>query len=235
MHHECRYGQPHLLQAALMMLQVRPGAAWLQNGSGELPLHTACQHGRIGLVAPLLAAAPAAATMHDARGWLPLHWAADKGHLGAVLQLLAAAPHTATAATRGAMPGVTPVQLAVNSGHPEVVAALLGACPTADAISALGAAGEAALPVLVNAIAAGPALTLRQWGLVPSPCPGLGRALPAALKHSHAQAAQVVSRLPEEDRQRLPAAALCLARLQRTLGLSLPKPAMERVLEACLG
>lgn len=60
------------------------------------------------------------------------------------------------------------------------------------------------------------------WAQVPAPCAGLERALPAALAHSEAQAAQLVARLPEEAKQRLRTAALALARQQRRWRVALP-------------
>jgi hypothetical protein len=65
---------------------------------------------------------------------------------------------------------------------------------------------------------------------VPLPCPGLGRALPAALAHSEAQARRLVQRLPSADAERLQVAALALARAQRRLHLSLPLAIVWRLL-----
>ena len=45
-----------------------------------------------------------------------------------------------------------------------------------------------------------------------SPCPGIERALPAALACSPGQAAQVAQRLPPATKARLRTAALCLGR-----------------------
>lgn len=53
-------------------------------------------------------------------------------------------------------------------------------------------------------------LAAHGWALVPTPCPGLGPALPTALQCACEQAAQVVQRLPAADRARLRLAALCL-------------------------
>ena len=56
------------------------------------------------------------------------------------------------------------------------------------------------------------------WKLLPAPgppCPGLGRALPAALACSDDQARQVVRRLPPAEAQRLRTFALCVARVQQ--------------------
>ena len=53
-------------------------------------------------------------------------------------------------------------------------------------------------------------LTVADWALVPLPCPGIERALPAALACGPDQAAQVVQRLPPAVAARLRISALCL-------------------------
>ena len=73
----------------------------------------------------------------------------------------------------------------------------------------------AALPLFAVFVIMRPPLTEEEWALLPAPCPGLGRALPAALAHSPAQARQVVQRLPAEDVARLRTAALALQRAQK--------------------
>lgn len=75
-----------------------------------------------------------------------------------------------------------------------------------------------------------------EWEAVPSPCGGLGRALPAALDHSAGQAEQLLSRmlLPRAEKARLRTLALCLAREQRRLRVILPSLAVQRVLALCL-
>ena len=50
------------------------------------------------------------------------------------------------------------------------------------------------------------------WALAPAPCPGIGRALPAALACSPDQTAQMVQGLPRADRAHLRAGAVCLSR-----------------------
>eukprot|EP00887_Chlorella_sp_A99_P004700 scaffold4.g4700.t1 len=59
------------------------------------------------------------------------------------------------------------------------------------------------------------ALPAELWELVPTPCRGLGRALPAVLACSCAEARLLVQHLPKKEaaRGRLRAAALCLRRL----------------------
>ena len=71
-----------------------------------------------------------------------------------------------------------------------------------------------------------------------SPCPGLGRALPAAHACSAKQARQVVRRLPLDEAQRLRTFALCVARLQRLAAqqheplwpMELPRDVVSRIL-----
>lgn len=64
---------------------------------------------------------------------------------------------------------------------------------------------------------------------MPSPCPALCRALPAALQHSAEQARQLVRRLPAADAERLRVAALALAREQCRLRVQLPGSVVGRI------
>lgn len=56
--------------------------------------------------------------------------------------------------------------------------------------------------------------------------------MPAVLACSTAEAVQLVARLPAEQRGRLRALALCLARTQRRVRLELPKGVGRRFLVA---
>jgi hypothetical protein len=69
-----------------------------------------------------------------------------------------------------------------------------------------------------------------EWQLVPTPCPGLGQALPAALACSPAQAGSLVQHVPTADAERLRVAALALARAQECSRLNLPSPLVWRML-----
>lgn len=71
---------------------------------------------------------------------------------------------------------------------------------------------------------------------MPTPCLGLGAALPAVLERSAAEAGLLVVHLPPADGQRLCVAALSLHRLQGALELSAPVPAalIGRMLGLCL-
>jgi hypothetical protein len=56
-----------------------------------------------------------------------------------------------------------------------------------------------ALPLFADSVIARLPLAADEWALVPTPCPGLGRALPAALAHSAIQASTLVQHLPAAD------------------------------------
>ena len=158
----------------------------------------------------LLQAAPAAAMVAPAVGWLPLHCAANRGHAAVVRLLVQAGPAAATATT---LDGQTPLQLALLNGHMAAARALLGAGPASSVLTALAAAGDPALPLFPDFLLTDGRLPLAapDWALVPSPCPGLGRVLPAVLDCSPDQAAHLLQRLPAAERARLRTAALCRA------------------------
>ena len=73
-------------------------------------------------------------------------------------------------------------------------------------------------------------LTAAQWEQVPTPCPSLGTALPAALQRSQAEAAALVARLPAGGSARLRTFALALRRSQRRLNVYLPAELADRIL-----
>eukprot|EP00887_Chlorella_sp_A99_P000709 scaffold5.g709.t1 len=75
-------------------------------------------------------------------------------------------------------------------------------------------------------------LSPADWAALPTPCPGLGRALLAMLARSAAEAALLVMHLPDAARGHLRALALNLARLQRRLRLELPEGVVRRILAA---
>ena len=191
-----------------LLLEVAPQAAMAADDSGFLPLHWAALNGREAVVSLLLEAAQAAAMAADSGGWLPLHCAAFNGHAAVVRLLLEAAPQAATATAMGR----TPLQLALDEGHTSTAFVLLGTGPAAAVLAALAAAGAPALALFPDFLLALGRLPLpaADWVLVPSPCPGIERALPAALACSAHQAAQVVRRLQPAEAARLRLAALCL-------------------------
>lgn len=207
-----------------------PGRAAAANKLGHTPLHLAASRGHTECMRLLLAAAPQAALAPDSQcGWLPLHWAVWGGHLPAAQLLLAAAPSAAAARDRLQR---SPLHLAIalHRRQPGVARALLAAGPAHAVLTSLLAAGREALPLFADLVMLHPALKPSEWRRLPTPCPGLGRALPAVLQHSRAQAARLVAHLPEEDRLRLRTAALCLARVQRRRRVYLPSHIVEHLL-----
>ena len=90
--------------------------------------------------------------------------------------------------------------------------------------------GQAALPLHTDFVAARLPLSPEVWALLPPACPGLGRALPAALAHSASQASSLVQHLPPADVERLRTFALCLARAQQRGNFSLPVPILASLL-----
>ena len=98
--------------------------------------------------------------------------------------------------------------------HAAAAGALLRAGPAAAVLATLAANGDLALPLFTDFLLApgGLPLSAADWALVPTPCPGIGRALPAALACSPDQAAQVVRRLPPADVASLRSGAVCLSR-----------------------
>ena len=141
---------------------------------------------------------------------LPLHIAAYSSHETVVRLLVEAAPQAAAAIR----PGGAPLQLACRQGHTFTAHALLGAGPAAAVLAALAAAGAVGLSLFPDSLLAPGRLPLAaaDWVLVPSPCPGIERALPTALAYGPEQAAQVVQRLPPAKAASLCTAALCLGR-----------------------
>lgn len=218
-----------------VLLRVAPQAA-LVPFREWLPLHTAAIRGKDALVELLLEAAPSAALVpSSADGRLPLHLAAAGGHRRSVELLLATVP--AAAAVREEY-GHTPLQLALLIAEPRPACAAAARClaaagPAEEALECLldsEAPDDVVMPLFADCMLAHLPLTAQAWGLVPQGCPGLGRALPAALELSTAQAEQVVRRMLPGDALRLRTFALCLARLQRRARLWLPPPLTGRIL-----
>ena len=176
-----------------------------------MPLHAAADVGHAVVVRLLLEAAPEAATAADAEDWLPLHFAAAADHAAVVRLLLQTAPQAATATADG----MTPLDLALSESCMRAARALLGAGPAPAVLASLAAAGQAARPLFADFLRAPGRLPLAadDWALVPSPCRGIKRALPATLASSPAEAAQVVQRLRVGETARLHTAALCLGRM----------------------
>ena len=230
------------------LLAANPGLAADTDSYGRTPLGRAAAAGKADAVRLLLGAAPAAALTADAEGRLPLHVAACWGRANAVRLLLEAAPTVATRRTTD-LDGRLPLEMALSllaysmwvhaQAHAqarflETARLLLPATPPEDALSALGNAGQVALPLYAD-LAACAALSPGQWQRMPSRCSALAAALPAVLARSAAEAALLVRRLPAEVRQRLCVAALCLGRAQKELQIDLPAALVGQVLALAAG
>jgi hypothetical protein len=163
----------------------------------------------------------------DADGRTPLHHAAMWGAAPCVDLLLAAAPEAA-AVHDGPFSSELPLEIAIRRHTWGATRSLLSAGPAAMVLRVLSlpdfCGGEALHPLFTDFVMVRLPLSESDWALVPSPCRGLGRALPAALAHSSAQACSRVQHLPPADAERLRTAALCLARVQRCQKVQLPTP-----------
>lgn len=226
------------------LLQLAPGSPGWHTSRGHLPLHVACRHGNLEAARLLLQAAPQTATaVDDDLGWSPLHHAVGSGDAAIAALLFQAAPEMAL----------------VDSGYPELalhialtsngsqygwrenpgaarllrLASGLSPSQLCDVLSAPGTS-PTARRLLYADLAAGCALSAAEWQSMPTPCPGLARALPAVLERSAAEATQLVQHLPAEERERLRTAALALARLQRRHRIALPAPLLRACLAQCL-
>jgi ankyrin repeat protein len=217
--------------AVRLLLAAAPAAAATGDYEGWLPLHFAVGRGHAAAVSLLLEAAPLTAAAATHAGWLPLHYAARQGNAEVVRLLLEAYPQAAVVSTPR---GTTPLVLALRNQHAESAQLLVGHGSTPKVLAALAAAPPGMQHLFADAVAARLPLNAREWKRVPSPCPGLGRALPAALQHSLAQARQLVRRLPAADAERLQAAALVLVRAQRQQRVHLPGTLIGRILSLVL-
>ncbi|KAL4425191.1 hypothetical protein ABPG75_009207 [Micractinium tetrahymenae] len=165
--------------------------------------------------------------------WATVHTAAYSGNAPALRLLLAAQPDAALFRTSE---GQTPLGLALSGRHPAAALCLLQHSvlpPPREVLSLLQQRQGPYinwLPPLYDALAARQPMTAAEWALVPTPCDGLGAALPAVLERLTAEAALLVQHLPSADRQRLQTAVLCLSRTQQKLRLALPAPLVWRML-----
>ena len=232
--------------AVRLLLEAAPAAALVADGLGWLPLHCAARRDSQAIVRLLLEAAPASASRAaEPDGWHPLHVAAAFGRPETVQLLLEAAP--ASASTRAGLPPLLPFAFALMAAEilndataPGIYSArvLLPATPPEYAVTALAFAGRhssepgnvnPALPLFSDLVGSH-ALSPDQWQHVPTPCPGLGAALPTVLRRSEAEARLLVGHLAGEEQERLRTAALSLARVQRQAGVELPAGLVGRVL-----
>lgn len=221
--------------AVRLLIAAAPEVQREGDGSGLAALHHAASIVCVSTVGLLLT--QLSAWRQDRDGCLPLHAAVSAQHAGAAALLVQASPGTMLFPNKQ---GLTPLDLALwGTGDPTLPECLLAAAPADAALPRLAAAACAGMPKLVSdqlfaafaasRLQAGPMLEA-QWALLPSPCAGLGAALPAALACSPAQARHVVRRLPAADAERLRWAALCLPRVQRRLCVTLPSTAVEAIL-----
>ena len=135
--------------------------------------------------------------------------------------------------------GRMPLYWVLYYEHLEAAETLLRAMPADAVLENLAASGTPlALQLLTDYIAGCLPLTESQWAEVPTPLPGLGRALPAALASSVDQARLLVRHLSPPDSQRLRTAALCLSARphlsKHVPELNLPAVAVHRILSLCL-
>ncbi|KAI3436439.1 hypothetical protein D9Q98_005856 [Chlorella vulgaris] len=214
-----------------MLLDRAPATAATADSMGALALHVAARRGRESTCKVLLAFAPETATVGDKHGWLALHWAAHRGHAAAAEVLVAAAPESTNRANSKSR---TALQCALDplGGKPHLAAArsLVAAGPVPDVLAALGAAGPAAQSLFGDFVTARLPVTSEVWAALPTPCPGIGGALPAVLAHSAEQTRQLLSHLSPADVQRLRIALLCLHRVHKQQHVYLPTPVVWKIL-----
>lgn len=203
------------------LLAAAPGTATAVDSRGATPLLLAAFKGHATVVRQLLAAAPETAEAEAEDGITPLALAARQGHLEVAELILEAAP------SAWATGKLVPLKAALPRGHLEIARriiatehqeALAGKCDGKDALELLGSLpphpAADVLP-LWHDVVSGPPLLPEDWELVPAPCPGLGRALPAVLAGSEEEAGLLVARLPLQQRLRLRALALGMAHASR--------------------
>ncbi len=220
------------------LLAAAPATAQTANTFGELPLHDAAWAAHPPTIRMLLAAFPAGAAARNQPGNYPLHIAAAQAARdeaeAAVRLLLQAVPEAAAAPGQD---GLLPLELALGCSAIQAVGArravakvLISATPTITTLRALYRAGrKRGWPLLPDVIIARAPLTAEEWDVMPFACPGLGRALPAAL--AVGQGRQLVHRLPRSDLIRLRTFALCLGRVQsRRLSFTLPPALVQHML-----
>ena len=177
-------------------------------------MHFAAHFGRPEAVSYLLETAPILVAIVDSSGMPPLSLA--------LAELARRQAEQPAAMTRR--------RAAMDERLLDTVRRLLPAVPAATALSGLAGAGPLVQQQLFSdAVTCHLPLSPAEWLLVPPTCPNLIHALPAALRHSQEQAAQLVRRLPPADKARLRTAVLSMARVQRLAHAALPPVLMERI------
>lgn len=144
------------------------------------PLHFAAAADDSRCAAALLAAgADPSAVAEENGGAATVHAAASLGRRAALRLMLAALPQAALARDTQ---GQTPLALALQQGHSLCALALLRAGRPPPAREALALLRQhSAWDPLYAALATRQPLTAAEWALLPTPCHGLGSALPAVL------------------------------------------------------
>lgn len=251
-HRAARHGRAGVFR---LLLEAAPATA--TGSDGEPPIINAawCRQPAAAaeMVRLLLAAAPETADSRTLPNMTPLHAACAVGNAEAARLIAQAAPATAQVRTTchwEELPLALALEMvaavldgsgeAVNAGerllerYAACIHALLPFTPPSMALPLLTTwpkkpSVRASQPFLTDYLALWP-LSSAQWELIPTPCLGLGRALPAVLARSDAEAALLVARLPDSDRARLRTFALCLHRCQRRVRVQLPPVLLHRIL-----
>lgn len=204
--------------AALLAAGADPFAA--QYG-GDTAMHAAAFDGNVGVVRTVLEAAPRVALARGFAALLPLEVALRFGHWEVAHLLLERAPLLPPAGELLRM-----VEEARERDYPgRAVISLWYPHAAADD-------EDDTPPSLYAPLVARQPLAPAEWARVPTPCPGLGVALPAVLGRSEAEAALLVCHLPAGDRECLRTAALCMKRVERRRRLNLPGEVVRSVLAA---
>ena len=170
------YAAVRSTDAVGQLLGVAAQAAMAADNNGMPPLHHEARCGdHEAIVRALLSTAAQAAMAADGCGRLPLHWTRSEA---ATQLLVAAAP--ATAMVRDAE-GLLPIDALLEGRDVEAARAVLPATETHAALAAFVGAGEAAVPLFADVACQRP-ISSADWPLVPTPCAGLGAALPAVAR-----------------------------------------------------
>jgi hypothetical protein len=205
---------------ALLATDIGRAMLLAKTKSGWLPLHNAAKEGHTAVVKALLTVAPEAAMCATRKGCLPLHVAAEKGHAAAVQALLSSVDLKAAARwfdSEGRLPLVVALSEDTAEHHRTARKMLhASAGDRLNNLSALLTAGPRGLPLLADFVIGHAPLSALEWQHIPTPCPGLLRAVPSALSRSVDQAREVVQRLPRDEAAQLRTALLRLRRVQQS-------------------
>lgn len=214
------------VQVVCRLLQAAPDAALqpAEDFPRQLPLHVAVAGGHVQAVSVLAAAEPTSVEDPDINGHTPVSVALLSDNLPS--QTRHALLQTLLAAFSGAGDADEDVQDLLLSEMENCLAAdnlaavqLLLPCMRCslallDLLSECDVGTCVERSLFADLVERQP-LSDEQWKAVPSPCPGLGAALPAVLDRSEAEAGRLVAHLGYTQRQRLRTAALCLHRASR--------------------